>query len=473
MPTTTGFSHAHRNLNSNSKGDETSGALVMAADYRALGVARSLGRRGIPAWILKQGGHLVASFSRYVQRNISWPAADDRTEISLLLELATKYKLQNWLLFPTDDHAVALISRHHKVLSRAFKVTVPPWEHLRFACDKRVLHETARKLGIRQPWTAWPRTRGEISVLDCPFPVILKPATRFRPNTLAIPKAWRADDQLSLLTRYDEASAVVGGNNLIVQEILPSGGETQFSYGALCRDGFVLASVMARENRQYPMDFGQFSTYVETVDEPQVAESSERLLAATRFTGLIELEFKKDPRDGSFKILDINPRVWGWHTLARRVGVDFPYLLWLLIEGQDVPRLRGRSGARWFHRSGDIPAAMQQIASGRLSLRDYVRSLKGPAESALFAWDDPLPGWLDVPLLGGAIVKRFLAPRLSIPRIRSGEKHPSDHPVHDVESFGAASSASLDNVDGSRPPSKYVPPQLGAAASSDDIVDPG
>src|ERR1700726_3229880 len=88
------------------------GALVMAADYRGLGVVRSLGRRGIPVWLLKQGGHLVAATSRYVRRNVPWPVVDDRRQIDLLLDLGKKHGLKDWLLFPTDDHAVPLTSRY-------------------------------------------------------------------------------------------------------------------------------------------------------------------------------------------------------------------------------------------------------------------------------------------------------------------------------------------------------------------------
>jgi D-aspartate ligase len=383
------------------------GALVMAADYRALGVVRSLGRQGIPVWVLKQGGHLVAAVSKYVRRNVSWSAAGDTAEVEQLLSLGAEHSLDGWLLFPTDDHAVALISRHHQLLSRQYTVTVPPWELLRFACDKRLLHETAGKLGIPQPWTTWPRSREELASLDCPFPVILKPATRFRPNTLAVPKAWRVDNRSSLLERYDQATAAVGPDNLIIQEILPRDESAQFSYAALCRNGRVVASVAARENRQYPMDFGQFSTFVETVEEPELAQLSDRLLRAVRFDGLIELEFKRDTRDGLFKILDVNPRVWGWHTLAKRAGVDFPYLLWRFLHDQPVPSLRGRSGERWIHLSGDIPAALQQLRHGRLTLREYLRSIKGPAEYALFASDDPAPGVLDLPLFAWCSIKRI------------------------------------------------------------------
>jgi len=386
----------------------SSGALVMGADYRALGVVRSLGRRGIPVWVINQGGHLVAAASRYVRRRLPWPAGDERGKLDFLLALCATHRLNGWMLIPTDDYTVGLASVHHEALANAYQLTVPAWEKLRWACDKRLLHQLAGKLQVHQPWTACPSNREELESLDCPFPVILKPAVRLEPSSLAIPKAWLAEDRASLLTRYEEASALLSPENLIIQEIVPGGGEAQFSYAALCKDGRSLASVVARRTRQFPRDFGQFSTYVETVDAPEIIEPAERLLAALRLTGLVEVEFKQDPRNRQFKVLDINPRVWGWHTLSRRAGVDFPYLLWLLARGEPVPHLRGRAGERWVHMSADLRMAIEEMLAGRLSLRSYLHSLRGPRESAIFSWDDPMPGLLDLPLFAYAAGKRLL-----------------------------------------------------------------
>ncbi len=133
-----------------------------------------------------------------------------------------------------------------------------------------------------------------------------------------------------------------------------------------------------------------------------------RLIDAIRFTGLIEVEFKRDSRDGGFKLLDVNPRVWGWHTLGDRAGVDFSYQLWRLVSGKAVPELRGRPGVRWVRMSTDFPTASLEILRGRLTLRDYMRSLHGPIESAIFALDDPVPGLLEVPLLARLMAKRLL-----------------------------------------------------------------
>jgi D-aspartate ligase len=387
---------------------DTCGALVMGADYRALGVVRSLGRRGIPVWIINQGGHLVAAASRYVRRRLPWPSGDDRGKVDFLQALCATHKLDGWMLIPTDDYTVGLISSHHDLLASKYRLTVPCWKKLRWACDKRLLHELAEKLKVDQPWTVCPSNREELTKIDCPFPVILKPAIRLRPSSLAVPKAWLAEDRSSLLRRYDEASALLSPENLIIQEVIAGSGEAQFSYAALCKDGRPLASLVARRTRQFPRDFGQLSTYVETVDEPHVVEPAERLLAAVRFTGLAEVEFKKDPRSGQFKVLDINPRVWGWHTLSRRAGIDFPYLLWLLARGEPVPQARGRAGARWVHWTADLRLAMEEVAAGRLSVRDYLRSLRGPLESAIFSWEDPMPGILDLPLFAWAACKRMV-----------------------------------------------------------------
>jgi len=388
------------------KANGVSGALLMGADYRALGIVRSLGRRRIPVWVIKQGGHLVAAASRYVRRRVPWPDADDPERIDFLLDLSVRNGLKGWALIPTDDYAVNLASVYHDVLSKQYRVTVPSWEKLQWACDKRVLHKLAQKLGIDQPWTTYVPTKEELTNLDCPFPVILKPAIHLKPSSLAIPKAWRADNRQELLARLEEAANFIPLENLIAQEMVPGGGETQFSYAALCKDGLPLASIVARRLRQYPKDFGQFSTFVETVDEPQVVAAAERLLAATRFTGLAEVEFKKDPRDGRFKLLDVNPRVWGWHTLSVPAGVDFSYLLWLLTKGEPVPMAQARAGERWIHGSADLRVAIGEILNGGFSLASYLSSVRGPKESAIFAWDDPLPGLLDLPLFAYSLGKR-------------------------------------------------------------------
>ena len=129
-------------------------------------------------------------------------------------------------------------------------------------------------------------------------------------------------------------------------------------------------------------------------------------MSALRYTGLIEVEFKRDPRDGVLKLLDMNPRVWGWHTLCARAGVDFPWLLWLSLRGERVPPAEARAGVGWLRFTTDTPTAIKELLGRRLGVREYARSLRRPRESAIFAWDDPLPGLAELPVLAYVLARR-------------------------------------------------------------------
>jgi predicted ATP-grasp superfamily ATP-dependent carboligase len=382
------------------------GALVTGADYRALGVIRSLGRRGIPVRVLIEDAEPLASMSRYATSSTRWPAGCDR--VDFLCELARSDGLEGWALIPTADETAALVARNHAALARWFTHTLPAWDTVRWAYDKRLTYRLAERLGIAVPRTAWPGALAACETLELDFPAVLKPAIKESFNRLTAAKAWRVDDRAELLARYAEACTLVDPSVLMVQELVPGDGGAQFSFAALCADGDPLASLTARRTRQYPADFGRASTFVESVDCADVVEPSLRFLRETRFTGLVELEFKRDGRDGVLKLLDVNPRVWGWHTLCARAGVDFPYLLWLLVSGRPVPEIRARPGVSWLRLTTDTPTALREIAARRLPLREYARTLRRPRESAIFAWDDPLPGISEVPLLAYVLGRRLL-----------------------------------------------------------------
>ena len=384
----------------------------MGADYRSLGVVRSLGRRGIPVWVAKGRDHSLATYSKYALRTLAPPDRNGEARLNFYLNLSREHGLQRWILFPTDDEAVTFVSRFHRELSQAFQVVTPAWESLQWAANKILMHRLAAEFDVQQPWTVCPPNVDELSTMDCPFPVILKPAQRDVRNELTIRKALRVDNREKLIRAYKDATRVMEQQLLMVQEIIPGGGENQFSYTALCRDGKPLVHLVAKRGRQYPMDFGRASTYVETVDDPGLAGPSERLLDALKLDGLVEIEYKRDPRDGKFKLLDINPRIWGWHTLCGRAGVDYPYLLWLLVNGKPLPQVAARTGVHWVRLSSDLLTALVGMLRGRISPVEYVRSFfGGPLEEAVIAGDDVWPGLLEIPLLVWTATKRLFTRR--------------------------------------------------------------
>jgi predicted ATP-grasp superfamily ATP-dependent carboligase len=372
------------------------GALVLGGDYKVLGIVRSLGRHRIPVWVLEDE-HLLARWSRYAVRTLPWQGLSEPAQVERLLELGRRHRLDGWMLVPASDESAALIARNHDALGEMYGMTVPRWDVFRWAYDKRLTYGLAATVGVDHPRTSYPRSREDVLRFDGGYPAILKPAIRPLANRFTMAKAWRVEDRSDLLARYDDACSLVDPASIMIQELIPGGGESQLSYAALCRNGRPLASVVVRRTRQWPMDFGRASTYVESIDDPDVERSARRLLDALGLDGLAEVEFKRDPRDGRLKLLDVNPRVWGWHTLGSRVGVDFAYLLWRMTNGAPVPQRQGRPGVRWVRALTDVPTVIGEIRAGRLSVRDYVASLRGPIELAVLALDDPLPALMEVP----------------------------------------------------------------------------
>ena len=190
----------------------------------------------------------------------------------------------------------------------------------------------------------------------------------------------------------------IDNDAVIVQEWIPGSGEAQFSYAGLWDRGEPIASLVARRTRQHPIDFGRSSTFVETIEQDRVEQLAGRFLKSLDYTGVVELEFKHDRRDGQYKLLDVNGRFWTWNGLGALAGVDFPYLAWRQAVGQTVAPARARTGVAWMHGSRDIVAAYQELSRGAMTVRDYLAGLRKPLAFANFALDDPLPAIVEIPV---------------------------------------------------------------------------
>ena len=133
-----------------------------------------------------------------------------------------------------------------------------------------------------------------------------------------------------------------------------------------------------------------------------------RFLSHVDYYGLVELEYKLDPRDGVHKLLDFNARTWGYHTLGSAAGVDFPYLLFRDQVGERVSTFQAAGGVHWVRLATDVPNAVRDLKRGTLALREYLSSLRRVDAEAVFSWRDPLPGLYECALLPYLAVRRGL-----------------------------------------------------------------
>jgi predicted ATP-grasp superfamily ATP-dependent carboligase len=395
-------------------GREVDGVLILGGAHGALAVARSLGRKGVPVALVTDDFTLVC-LSRYIGRRFSWKGPTGPDAVRFLLDLAAKHRMQNWLLVPGGDAEVRLIAENRDVLASSFNVMSSRWRELETLCNKQQLAARAQASGVASPTIHHVGSEAAASTLDLRFPVVLKPAQRETRNVFTQAKAWRADNREQFLERYRAAANAVGDAQVVVQELVPGGGEAQFSYVALWRGGKPFAAMTARRTRQYPVDFSYTSTFVEVVDRPEVLDAAEKLLASIAFEGLVEVEFKYDARVDAYKVLDVNPRAWTWIGLTATAGMDLPWLMLCAARGQPIPPPAVNSAMTWVYTSRDLVAATHLVTRGDLSVTDYLRSLRSPRTYAVMAADDLLPGLLEIPLT----VLRVVAKRLPARRGRS------------------------------------------------------
>jgi D-aspartate ligase len=385
---------------------ERPGAIVIGGDYQGLGIVRSLGRRGVPVCVVDDEVS-ISRFSRYSTFGIRVPNLRDADRaVETLLELGHRYNLNGWVLFPTRDEVVAFLSLHRSALARFFRVPTPHWDSIRPTWNKWFTYQLANELDIPIPKTWCPQKAGDMDEITVPFPVALKPAIKEHFFYATKAKAWRVNTRVELQRLLPRATAITGLGGVLIQDLIPGNGDNQFSYCAFFKNGNAVTSMVTQRLRQHPHEFGRASTYVKTIQLPTLETLSERFLRAINYYGLVEMEYKRDPRDGQFKLLDVNARTWGYHTLGSCAGIDFPYVLYADQLGQRIESCRARVGVSWIRLLTDIPTGIIEICQGRLSWPAYLQSLRVINSEAVFSTEDPLPGIIECALLPYLMMKR-------------------------------------------------------------------
>jgi D-aspartate ligase len=382
------------------------GAVVVGGDYQGLGIVRSLGRRKVPVCVIDDEPS-IARFSRYATHTIAVPSLrQERQTVDAVMAIGRRLGLEGWVLYPTRDETVAAFARHHSVLTEKFRVPTPHWDTIKWAWDKRNTYRLAHELDIPTPRTWYPRSVEDLDEISIDPPYTIKPAIKEHFFYATKAKAWRANNRLELQGLFLRAAAQVGPGEVMIQDLIPGDGRQQFAYCAFFKEGRAIGSMVVRRRRQHPAEFGRASTFVETVELPILEALSERFLRAIDYYGLVELEYKLDPRDGEYRLLDFNGRTWGYHSLGCSAGVDFPYLLFADQTGECVQPCRGKAGMSWIRLITDIPTGVLEILKGRQDWLAYLRSLMGFHVESVFTGEDLLPGLAELVLLPYLCAKR-------------------------------------------------------------------
>jgi D-aspartate ligase len=382
------------------------GAIILGVEYQALGLLRQLRSVGIPCVLVDEDAWGPARFSKWRSPFFQCPPYTDDAFWPWLVRLQQERNLSGWVLIPTQDEQVQQISLHYEEAQKRFRYAGPQWDVYRLLYDKRLSYDWCQRRGINSPVSYLPCGREDLPNGKLDYPFIVKPAIKRNFKRCSKAKAIVVESSQALRELLHGQLAEVSTDELLYQEIIAGGGQQQWSYAGLFVRGQPVAAFTACRQRQHPPDFGRASTYVAAEHDVEVERESRKVLEALEYTGLAEVEWKRDPRNGQLKFLEVNARCWGWHSLAGPVVGDLaPMLYQFLVNGEAKPTVP-RYGARWVKHITDVPVVVDLWRRGELSLSDYLRTLRGKVVGCEWHNRDPFPFFLQFVLLPYLLKRR-------------------------------------------------------------------
>jgi len=334
-------SSIERYLAANAAGSSAPPAIVLEVGWvNGLGAIQTLARAGVRVLALDHRPFAIGLRSRYCLPLVCPdPYAEEQRFAAFLSELAELLPAPT-PIFATHDDGLASIARALPGLDGKLLCPAPDAEKLDVLQQKRWQLARAAEANVAAPRTLYPGSAAEArqAASELGFPLFVKPSEpiAFR-KVYPKRRVFRCDSMAEL----DEAYAKAEPYAPMLQEVVPGGDKELYTVGSyLDREGRALGVFCGRKLRQTPRSRKLVPRGVgscrhgETLWLPELVEDSLRLLEICAFSGISQVEFKRDPRDGQYKLMEINPRLWMWHTLAAACGVNLPHIAYLDLTGR-------------------------------------------------------------------------------------------------------------------------------------------
>lgn len=370
------------------------GVIILGDHVQGLGMIRCFGKMNIPVYLVNDKNLCIGRFSRYLTGFFRSPDFSDQNELkSFLMDIGIHNNFNNYLLMPTNDIAVSVISRNKSTLSEIYTISTPDSEVIDLIYNKRLTFDLAIKHDVPIPDTLFPDSIEKMNDIlsDAKYPMLIKGSIGHIFYSITGTKAYIVNSDKDVLNFYSKYDGLIKPSNTIIQEVIDGPTENVYSFCSFFKNNSVFSWWSGKKVRAHPMLYGT-ATLAESVEVPQLLEYGTNLLNAMDYYGISEIEFKLDPKDGKFKLLEMNARTWLWISLAIKCGVNLPYVLYSDVINDEIVSInKFKEKVKWIHIYTDIATVIQEMISRRMSMSDYISSIKGEKELAVFSLDDPLP----------------------------------------------------------------------------------
>ena len=362
-------------------------AVVTGMEVNGLGVARSLGRRGVPVIGVVRNDYQVGRFSRYLRQ--AWRCADHPDAVvETLLERGGQFDRKP-VLFPIGDQTVRAIAAHRDALGRSYELPLPEAALVEAAMGKQGFFALAAAHGLDVPQTVCVRSVDDVRrAAGCiAYPCALKPDYRQAGFKVRV-----ANDATGLLEAYAELARHTP--EAVVQSWIPGGDDdVYFCLQYYGKGGERLAGFTGRKMRQWPAHSGIASSCRPARDAPEVECLTDRFFSGIGYRGLGSLELKRHAETGQWLAVEATiGRTDYLGPVADANGVPVPYVAYCDLAGEPLPPPRpGGRRCRWVAWGADRKAARYYRNAGTLSRAAWLWSLRPPVVWSVWAVDDPLP----------------------------------------------------------------------------------
>jgi D-aspartate ligase len=395
--------------------------------HGGVGVARSLGRLGVPVYAIVEDRCTPLAMCRHLTAAI----VDRTTDTEGLFNLVTgigETMRRAAILLPTDDNGAVFIAEHAKALSQWFLFPHLPAGLPRQLSDKMQLYSLCREAGVPCPEYALPSSVDQVHefVGRARFPVVIKAAEHSRrlKNGYSSFIARRPEELLALC----EPAERCWRPNMILQEYVP--GDDWIFHGYCNPETECFVGFTGKKLRSYPAFAGPTTLGVSIVND-RLSRQTEAILRTIGYSGIMDIDYRRDERDGRYKLLDFNPRVGAnFRMFEDRAGIDVARALHLDLTGRGIRRSPMVEGRTFIVELHDLFASVAYLRRGGLTIQAWRRSLTGKRELAWWSWDDPIPFFAMVVRLSLRVAGRALLSRWEQAKtlLRFGLEKRTPHP---------------------------------------------
>jgi predicted ATP-grasp superfamily ATP-dependent carboligase len=366
-------------------------AVVLSGHIMALGVVRSLGAAGIPAVVVRYRRDDMAHASRFVTRSVRAPHPEENEQgfIHALERLGPS--LEGSPLFPASDETLVAVARHRELLSRWYRVAAPDAALMQRIVHKEHTYALADQIGMPAPRTMLVASEDDLERHrdQFPFPCLAKPSQSHLYQDLFGRKMVRVDGMDQLVAAYREGAAA--GLQMMLQELIPGDDRQGANYNSYRVPGAPPVEFTAAKVRLTPRSFGPPSVVVSRAI-PEIAEPARRLLDALGYEGYSCTEFKRDPRDGVYKLMEVNGRFNLSSLLMLRCGINLPAMAYRhLILGETPTGIEQPEGIHWIDGTKDLVYGLPELVRRPAGLPAFIRPYREPHVFAVFDRSDARP----------------------------------------------------------------------------------